>query len=450
MNLEISKNEVEKKLITIISSYYNRFENLKRYCENLKKNNLSNIEIIICGIFNNIEIQYLKQFNFIQIYHYSRKTFSTGFFQNQAIEKSSNKWILKQDIDCIPEKGLYQDVINFIKNADWKDYKIYGVKYLEKDRRSASRFWCGNEVLFSKKAWQKIGKILEWEYGWEDYAFEYKLEKLKNPSFYIQGIDIHNITNKIRDELVRKKNNENKYWFLHFYHNKPKFESEKINREKLFNLINQKDVPIDIIIPTIKSYNEIKDQIQEIEKHTKENHNIIATCQKVSASKNRNIGLKKAKSDIVIMLDDDIIGFFNKWINRLLYAFQDNDVYIASARLMKPNGNYAIMNGNTLENRQGIFGISGGKDGCLPSAAIAFRKTNIRFDENYIGSGFEDTDFMYQYRQKFNPCKFVICNRCQLIHKHEKKNQGGDYFIHNRDYFCNKWNSDIHRNQTYV
>ena len=436
-------------MITIITSYYNRFENLKKYCESLAKENLKNIKVIICGVFNTFEMQYLLAFQFIEYYNFNRKEFKTGFFQNQAIEKVNTEWILKQDIDCIAEKGLYLEALRFVKTADWKEYKIYGAKYYDKYGKQANRFECGNEVLFSKKAWQEVGKIPEWDYYCEDYAFEYRLEKLRNPDFYIPGINQNNVAVKIRDELVIKKNNENKYWFKHNWHPIPKRISIKENTLKLYEYINYKEVPIDIVIPTMKSYQDIRQQIIDIDKYTKEDHRIIATCQKVSAAKNRNIGLEKAKSDIVVMLDDDITGFYNKWLIRLLVPFTDSDLYIASARLMKPDGNYAVMNGNTEANRKGAYGIPGGKDGCLPSAAIAMRKTDIRFDENFKGSGYEDTDIMYQYRQRFNPCKFIICNRCQLVHNHEKKNQE-KYFIHNRDYFVKKWNSERHKDQTYV
>jgi len=75
---------------------------------------------------------------------------------------------------------------------------------------------------------------------------------------------------------------------------------------------------------------------------------------------------------------------------------------------------------------------------CVPGACMAFKRCDIRFDLNYKGSGVVDTDFCWQYKDRFN-AKFVIDNQVKVVHANEKKNQGGAYYAENNAYFFKKW-----------
>ena len=82
--------------------------------------------------------------------------------------------------------------------------------------------------------------------------------------------------------------------------------------KQMFDKINC----IDIIIATCKTKDEVNGLISEITLNTPEPHRIIATCQPLSASKNRNFGLSYANSDIIVMCDDDMTGFLQRMVDR--------------------------------------------------------------------------------------------------------------------------------------
>lgn len=146
---------------------------------------------------------------------------------------------------------------------------------------------------------------------------------------------------------------------------------------------------VDIIIPTCKPLPAVWKVIQQIEMNTEIPHRIIATCQMTSASKNRNYGLSIAQSSIIIMVDDDMMGFFPGWAARMLEPFEKvKKCCMVSARLLDCSGkpgqtssdNYDMVSKWPVVARK-----------VMPSACIAFIDIGLRFDEGFIGSGWEDS-----------------------------------------------------------
>jgi len=180
---------------------------------------------------------------------------------------------------------------------------------------------------------------------------------------------------------------------------------------------------IDVIIATCKSLSTLKDQIVEL--LDKGNYNVIPTCQVGSAAYNRNYGLDKSQSDIVIMIDDDVFGLRSGWAERLTSPLSDFSVLAVSARLMgkKINGimDYSKPGLMTCQNYnldQPLLEV-----GYLPTTCVAFRKTELRFHEGFRGSGFEDTHFFWQMEKNNPGGKFFICNHVRVNHKNEQKSQ---------------------------
>ncbi|MFW6272475.1 MAG: glycosyltransferase family 2 protein, partial [bacterium] len=191
---------------------------------------------------------------------------------------------------------------------------------------------------------------------------------------------------------------------------------------------------IDIVIPTIKKeFDEnIKKQIKEIDSNT-DNVNIIVTGLKASAASNRNYGLSKVKSDIVVMMDDDMTGFYPNWLNDLIDIFNiDENCHLVSARLLTTQKTFGHMTGNCNDFTTPYAFVSSKQ---VPTACIAFKNDETRFDINYIGSGFEDNDFCLQLSDKYPRGTVYISNKCKLIHINEMKNQKGFYWQINHDYF---------------
>src|SRR3989338_1733267 len=149
-----------------------------------------------------------------------------------------------------------------------------------------------------------------------------------------------------------------------------------------------------ICIPTYKTEQDVQEQLQDIKRTVATTDvEVFASCQEGSAAYNRNYCLNKALGDLIIMLDDDITGFFPRWDEILIKPLITDDlVSIVSARLMNVDGTPGPM---MYDNRRQEPGYYSSLCKIVPTTCIAFRKTSMRFDEKYVG-GFEDTDFCKQ------------------------------------------------------
>lgn len=202
----------------------------------------------------------------------------------------------------------------------------------------------------------------------------------------------------------------------------------------------------DIIIPSCKPIQELKTYVEMYKQlYSSEGEcNFIPTGIKASASVNRNYGLvrsRESKAEYIIMMDDDIGGFFEGWHNMLIQPLiDDKDIRIVSARLITKDSDFSPMQGVDFDLSKDL---SIAKDVIL-SACIAFRKKDVLdklwFDMEFIGSGFEDTLFTHQLYEMYKNtnCLFVVNNKCKLIHYHEMKNQGGKYFDYNKKIFLSR------------
>jgi hypothetical protein len=203
----------------------------------------------------------------------------------------------------------------------------------------------------------------------------------------------------------------------------------------------------DIIIATYKKKEEIQDQIDKIEANTSEKHRIIATCQPLSAAKNRNYGLSFANSSIIIMMDDDIIGFYEGWLTDLIHPFEIYpNCILTSARLFDRNKNIIHMMGaNGIPSTNGFYKSNkffNDKFYRVATACIAFRKNTVRYNEDFIGSGYEDTSYMNRLNIAFPNSYMMINNNCKLIHLNEEKEQGGKNFEHNKKTYLKEFPDD--------
>lgn len=201
---------------------------------------------------------------------------------------------------------------------------------------------------------------------------------------------------------------------------------------------------ISIGIPTIKG---AKQMLIDIERRSGKDlpFEVFQVYSDASAAKNRNKVIDEAKGDLIIMLDDDISGFYPDWIYDLVTPLlcHRNLYSIVSARLIYANGKTAPQLGGD-GNDSGPLVPAIHEPTVLNitcSAAIAFYKSdNIRFDENYIAAVYEDTDFCMQYREKYPDRKIMINNRCRLVHGNEGKRGGiKNAATVNREYFAEKW-----------
>jgi glycosyltransferase involved in cell wall biosynthesis len=202
---------------------------------------------------------------------------------------------------------------------------------------------------------------------------------------------------------------------------------------------------IDVILVTHRPKFEVMETVGDIIDNTPEPHRLIVTCQVAkSASVNRNYGLAQADSAVTVMLDDDITGFYPGWLSQIVDPLSDDGIALVSARLINEDGTEAPMMGGNVPFDDTIRNAtrSGYKAYVrVPTAAIAFRRTPLRFDEGFIGSGYEDTAWMNEFN-RLTKGRIVINNRCRLVHRNEEKNQGGPYFDHNHAHYMSLFPDD--------
>jgi len=200
-----------------------------------------------------------------------------------------------------------------------------------------------------------------------------------------------------------------------------------------------------VVIPTIKSSEELEAQVNDAFKTLKVANNVIVQSAQQSASKNRNDALNAVSTEYVIMMDDDITGFFDGWDEMLLRPLIEiKNAVMTSARLINADGSFAYMLCDGLGERANEADIITVKQRELPTSCIAFKNDGTRFDENFIGSGFEDNDFCLTLGKKYPLGTFHVVNNCRLIHINEKKNQHGanmEIWNANKAYFNKKWNT---------
>jgi len=215
---------------------------------------------------------------------------------------------------------------------------------------------------------------------------------------------------------------------------------------------------INIAVPTIKTEKEILPLLEQIRASLLSDERdikIIHTCTQASAARNRNIALSKIRDhELVIMLDDDITTFPVGWERSMvepfltdievpLYCPEFKSVAMVSARLLKMDGRVAHMMGENYNLEKEIVEVDNRR---LPTACIAFIKhPKLEFDEQFVGSGFEDDDFCKQIQKLCPNGKFVINNNVKLIHTNEMKNQKGPFWEYNKRHYLRKWPDEVSR-----
>jgi hypothetical protein len=193
---------------------------------------------------------------------------------------------------------------------------------------------------------------------------------------------------------------------------------------------------IEIIIPTIKKASDLVDLLAEIHNKCVLEHKIIVSSNERCVAYNSNRGLDQVNGEFVLKIDDDVFDFtygFDKiLIDTLIH---NSDIQIVSARILNVDGTPQNTCSQNLELTPSLVYPS---TLLVPFCLVAFRNDGTRFDENYQGSSFDDTDFNFQLREKYPNFKVVINNDATAKHKLESK---VCRFGVNEEYFNKKWSS---------
>ncbi len=207
---------------------------------------------------------------------------------------------------------------------------------------------------------------------------------------------------------------------------------------------------IEIIIPTEKSWDDLGPMTRAIFVTCGLVCNFIhVTAYRGSAAYNRNRGLEAATvpaNHPIIMLDDDIGCFPDNWARDLLATFAKHPTCVMlSPQLLRPDGSPAFMMGMDEVYHPSPppdTGVTICPTQTLLTACVVLRKNHIRFDEGFVGSGFEDRAYCDDLRKLYPDGLWMVDHDVKVVHRNEMKNQGGEYAEKNRAYYAERTRKD--------
>lgn len=192
---------------------------------------------------------------------------------------------------------------------------------------------------------------------------------------------------------------------------------------------------ISICLITIKTIPEIEGRIEELNKHTSGDYELILIQNpNGGVAENRNKALQQSKGDIIIFVDDDLYGYFNGWMDILIEKLkEDKNILMVGPRLLNSDGHTQ----KTISKNDDVVTDYIRVD-FIPGACMAYRKNNLLFNEQYKNWGMEDVEFQIELKKQNPNGKILLCNQVKLFHINEMKRHL-DFGIQNKELFKRKW-----------
>ena len=268
------------KTVSVLIPYRNRLDTFRVLADNVSVVDKANVEFHVISMGDSDPLVSVLCKRSGLHYHYLPhvEMFQIGLAHNFGATIATGQYILKQDVDCLPYDGFYDQVLTFIADElteprAWANVGVYycnewfsktyltgritrDIYDLAKDAHKAScNYASGNCFLANREDYLQIGGCSErfrgW--GWEDCQVAYCLEKSYNPEFRLSAYELETIIDVCRDEITRPKNRatyQRDIVFLHKWHDPRSDEA----RYKEFGEHNRKvllDVVTDFVSPVI-------------------------------------------------------------------------------------------------------------------------------------------------------------------------------------------------------
>jgi hypothetical protein len=187
---------------------------------------------------------------------------------------------------------------------------------------------------------------------------------------------------------------------------------------------------VSIIIPAYDDTPKLRRALWSIRQTADMPYELIVSRARQCVAKNRNAGLALATQDLVMFLDDDVI-LPPGWMSRLVAVLGSHAEYGAvCTHLTFADGSPQT---RRPDLRPGDFW-----EITIPGTCIVYSRSrvhDIRFDENYQGSQWEDTDWMWQVERQ--GLKVGMTGDVWALHDHaDSENK---WLVPNAEYFRGKW-----------
>jgi hypothetical protein len=168
---------------------------------------------------------------------------------------------------------------------------------------------------------------------------------------------------------------------------------------------------VSVIIPAYEDCDRLRRAIWSVEQTADLPYELVVSCAPRCVAANRNAGLERASQELVAFLDDDVL-LPACWMSRLAAVLALHpDVGAASGHLVFPNG--------SPQSRRERLADGELWDVPIPGTCFVYSRARVgdqRFDEGYLGSQWEDTDWIWRVRAR--GLRTVVVGGVRVVHDH--------------------------------
>lgn len=187
---------------------------------------------------------------------------------------------------------------------------------------------------------------------------------------------------------------------------------------------------VDVILPVYEDSDLLRRTLWSIRETADLPYTLIVSCAAQSVAKNRNAGLARARHDVTFFVDDDVL-LPPHWMSRLVATLaRREDLGAVGPHLTFPNG--------APQTRRPDLGPGELWEVTIPGTVFAYSRSRVgdpRFDEAYLGSQWEDTDWMWELAKR----GFGTALTGDVHVKHEHAEKQNRWLEENMRHFHDKW-----------
>ena len=187
---------------------------------------------------------------------------------------------------------------------------------------------------------------------------------------------------------------------------------------------------VSVVIPALQDGERLRRAVWSVQQTADLPYELIVSCAPRCVAANRNAGLDRATQDLVAFLDDDVL-LPACWMSRLAAVLAMHaDVGAASGHLVFPDGSPQTRREHLADGE--LWDIP------VPGTCFLYSRERVddqRFDEDYQGSQWEDTDWVWRVRAR--GLRTVVVGGVRVVHDHDLREN--EWLRENMRRFHAKW-----------